>query len=243
MPIIHVMIITNGGCCMKKTALIAIALLLCAGPLFAQDKKAPDAKKDDKSATDTKEAKDVDRGGYAEMVLEDFETTSYTDKSISFRVTKDQKAGVAVRDQFPAPTPGSKKYLGVKFYSKRGDVLTIYPAKKLIIEKYCRSLSVWVYGKNFSGELSMLLRDGTGQNHRLVFGKLNFQGWKKMSVKITDRIPQEDKYLSQKRFLEITQIIYAPGNTTSLPIWNYFYLDDISASVREKYIDKQSDEW
>ncbi len=37
--------------------------------------------------------------------------------------------------------------------------------------------------------------------------------------------------------------MYNPGNTGRLPVWNYFYIDDISATVREKFYDKQSDEW
>ena len=102
---------------------------------------------------------------------------------------------------------------------------------------------MWVYGKNFSGELSIMLKDANGNMKRLVMGKLNFLGWRKLSVPITDDIAQEDKYLAQKRNIEIVKILYNPSTLDRLPAWNYFYIDDITAIVREKYIDKQSDEW
>ena len=95
----------------------------------------------------------------------------------------------------------------------------------------------------FAGELSLLLKDANNQPHRLVFGKLDFLGWRKLTVKITPEIAQQDKYLSQKRQIEILKIIYSPGNLGRLPIWHYFYIDDITATVREKYTDRQSDDW
>ncbi len=64
-----------------------------------------------------------------------------------------------------------------------------------------------------------------------------------MTITLTDDVAQEDKFLTQKRQLEIMKFLYKPGNTGRLPLWNYFYMDDITAVVREKYTDRQSDEW
>lgn len=180
---------------------------------------------------------------YSEIVIEDFETTAYSDKDIVYTKTGEQQAGISARDEYPAPVQNSKKYLGVKMYGKMGDSITITPPKKLIIEKYCKSISVWAYGKNFSGELSLFLVDADGKNHRIPVGQLNYLGWRKLTVTLKDDVAQQDKYLTQKRVLEITKIIYRPGNTGRVPLWNYFYLDDITAQVREKYTDRQSDDW
>ena len=221
---------------MKKALICALLSLAVALPALSQEKTA------EKQPGDT-EKTPVGDHIYREITLEDFETTVYADKDITYTKSKDQKAGAAIRDDFPAPIGNSKKYLGLKIFGKRGDALTVNPPKPITIDKYCRSISMWVYGKNFSGELSIFLKDAEGRTHRLSLGKLNFVGWRKLAVKLPDDIAQEDKYLTQKRVVELIKILYLPGNTGRLPLWNYFYIDDITALVREKYTDRQSDEW
>lgn len=224
---------------MKKIIFGCLSLLLCCsiGILYAQDEKSKEAQKV------LEQEKQLSDQVYKEVTIEDFETTDYTDKNISLRVVKDEKAGITIRTDYPAPVPNSKRYLGVKVFARSGSVLTIIPAKPLIIDKYCKYINMWVYGKNFSGELSILIKDANGNIKRLVMGKLNFLGWRKLSVPITNEIAQEDKYLAQKRNIEIVKILYNPSTLERLPAWNYFYIDDITAIVREKYIDRQSDEW
>jgi hypothetical protein len=224
---------------MKKIIYGCISLLLCCsiGILYAQDEKSKEAQKV------LEQEKQLSDQVYKEVIIEDFETTTYTEKNISIKVVKDEQAAVSMRTDYPAPVPNSKRYLGVKVFAKSGSVLTIIPAKPFIIDKYCKYINMWVYGKNFSGELSILVKDANGNIKRLVMGKFNFLGWRKLSVPITDEIAQEDKYLAQKRNIEIVKILYNPSTLERLPAWNYFYIDDITAIVREKYIDKQSDEW
>ena len=219
---------------LRKLSIIFISLLFLV-PAYTQTKKDSDKKTDD---TTTKIAKI-----YQEIVLENFEETLWTKKNIIFQKTKNQKADISIRDQYPAPYKNSKKYLGFKIFGKQGDVLKIRPTKELIIEKYCKEISLWVYGKRFSGELSVLLQDSKKRNHRLIFGKLNFLGWRKMRIKLTKNIKQEDLLLSQKQQLKIFEFQYRPANRTRRPIWQYFYLDDLSAYVRDKYTDRQDDNW
>jgi len=224
---------------MKKLIYGCMSLLLCCsiGILYAQDEKSKEAQKV------LEQEKQLSDQVYKEVIIEDFETTTYTEKNISIKVVKDEQSAVSMRTDYPAPVPNSKRYLGVKVFAKSGSVLTIIPAKPLIIDKYCKYINMWVYGKNFSGELSILVKDANGNIKRMVMGKLNFLGWRKLSVPITDEIAQEDKYLAQKRNIEIVKILYNPSTLERLPAWNYFYIDDITAIVREKYIDRQSDEW
>jgi hypothetical protein len=180
---------------------------------------------------------------YTEVILEDFETTVYEKKNLIFTVTRAQEGDIAVRDQYPAPIPESKKYLGVKIKGKKGDVFKISPAKELVINKYCRSIEVWAYGKNFSGELSMILQDANNKVHRLVFAKLDFLGWRKLKVTLTSKVNQQDEFLNQNKTMKILEFQYRPGNTDNLPKWQYFYMDNISVFVREKYKDRQDDNW
>lgn len=216
---------------MSKKIWIILFCLAAVMPTYSQN---PDVTDDKKKTQDNL---------YTETVLEDFETTQYTKKNIEFTVTRDQDAEIAVRDQYPAPIADSKKYLGVKVNGKQGDVFVIKPAKELLITKHCRSLEVWAYGKNFSGELSIIIQDSSNKIHRLVFGKLNFLGWRKLKVQITSKVNQQDEFLNQNKNIKILAVQYRPGNLDRLPKWQYFYVDNISAIVREKYTDRQSDDW
>jgi hypothetical protein len=223
---------------MKKISGLLLAIAL---PLFAQEANP-------KTATTAEPAEKVSEDIYndqiyKEITVEDFESAPWDEKTISIRITKDQKADLQTKDQYPAPIKTSKKYLGIKVYGRSGDVAVIKPPKELAIKQHCQSISVWVYGKNFSGELLITLLDANQQAKVLSFGKLNFLGWRKLTVKLDSRIAQEDKFLAQPRQLTIMNLQYRPASGGRLPEWNYFYIDDISAKVREKYIDKQDDNW
>jgi len=218
-----------------KKIFICFILLIFILPAVSQDKKE-DAKK-------PSEAELVSQTIYSEIALEDFESTEYSDKNIKFTRTKDQQGSLQIRTEYPAEYNNSKKYLGVKIYAKKGDAFQIFPAKSLEISKYCKSISVWIYGKKFSGELSMLLQDVDGTNHRISFGSIQFLGWKKLTVNLDKRIKQQDKFLEKENTLKILHFQYRPGNTSIHPEWQYFYMDDITATVRDKYKDKQSDNW
>jgi len=91
--------------------------------------------------------------------------------------------------------------------------------------------------------------DATGRTHRLSFGKLNFHGWHKLTKILTSDISQGEKMLEQKSNMKILSILYVPGTWfkpgTNIidPVWQTFYIDDITAKVRDKYVDSQNDEW
>ena len=217
---------------------LTIATLLVTTIAISQEKKADEKKEGIVTSFKT----------YREVVLEDFETNTYSKKNIRFRRSRGQKGSVMIRDTFAAPTfidgKKSNKYLGVKITGKNHDVFKIRPAKKLIINGYCNMISIWVYGKKFSGELSIILKDSTGKVHRLVLGKLEFSEWRKLRIKLDkNKISQQDKYLNQKSTMEIMEIQYRPKNTARLPKKQYFYIDDISVMVRDKYQDRQTDDW
>jgi hypothetical protein len=239
---------------MIKHCMIALMTLALVAPLYSQEKKAKDGKTpvveekkkaDDKTATEPAPAKAKEKlTVYQELVLEDFETTPYTDKNISFNVTSDQEAKISIRDQLSA-TPLSKKYLGLKVKTRGGDIIIIKPAKEMIIDKYCKSLSFWIYGKKTYGKVSCILQDTKQLNHLLIIcPTVDFLGWKQFTVLLDRRIAQEDDFLNQKKIMKILNIQYTTIGTKQKPMaWEYIYLDDITATVRERYDDKQSDEW
>ena len=218
-----------------KKIFICFILLSFILPAVSQDAKEPEKK--------AVEAEQVTQSIYTEITLEDFETTQYTNANLKFILSKEQQASLAVRDQYPAEFNNSKKYLGVKLYAKKGDTYQIFPAKPLTISKYCKSLSIWVYGKKFSGEISMMLQDANGTTHRVTFGNTAFLGWKKLTINLDLKVKQQDQYLEKENALKILHIQYRAANDSLHPEWQYFYIDDITATVRDKYKDRQSDDW
>jgi hypothetical protein len=222
-----------------------------AVPSFTQEKKT-DTEPKEKSEKlekekdrDKKEVKDAKKiyAVYKEAMLEDFETNQYTSKNMKANAVEPDKMEVKILDQHPAPANESKKYLGVKLFGRKGDSYLIYPAKDIVIDKHCKEITVWALGKKFSGELSIFIQDVKEKNHRLVFGKLNFKGWQKLTIQVPKEVNQQDEYLNQKKFVKVLHIQYRPGNESRLPVWQYFYLDNLAAKVREKYTDIQQDEW
>ena len=218
-----------------KKIISCFVVMIIMSPVFSQD-----GNRDQDNKTDNKSVLQI----YSEEILEDFESTTYTpDKNLKFDVTSQQVADLQIRDQYPAQYANSKKYLGVKIFGKLGDIFRIIPAKELVITKYCKNINVWVYGKNFAGDLIFVIQDVEGTVHNVSFGKLNFNGWRKLSVKIKKHIKQQNLYLEQEKSFRILYFLYRPANDTRIPVWQYFYLDDITATVRDKYKDKQSDAW
>jgi hypothetical protein len=70
-------------------------------------------------------------------------------------------------------------------YLRRGyNSFTIRPLRPIPIEGITKTVSVWVAGRNFNHDLVLLIQDYFGRNYEIYMGRLNFQGWKKMTVAI-----------------------------------------------------------
>ncbi len=230
---------------MLKKLIMAIVALSFIAPVYPQDKGG---EKEGKKAGEEKTAESKKSAAsvvvWQEVVLEDFETTQYSNKNITLNVSSDQEAGLSIRDQFPATT-ASKKYLGLKVKTRGDDTVIIKPAKEILIDKYCRSISFWVYGEKTYGEVSFMLQDTEKTNHRLVVVPvINFLGWKQFTVLLTSKVAQEKDFLNQKKIMKIINIQYRTIGGKGKPAkWEYVYLDDITATVRERSTGKQNDEW
>lgn len=217
-----------------------IAVLALAMPIFPQQKGAE--KQEKNAAPDSKMAV------WQEVVLEDFETTPYTNKDLSFSAAYDQEAGISIRTDLPA-TPGSKKYLGLKIKTRGSDSFVIRPPREIIIDRFCKSISIWVFGEKTNGEISIMLQDANNVNHRLVMAPvINFKGWKQFTVLLTDKVYQGSVLQNKKNIMKITNIQYRTTTMTttgsSTARWEYVYVDDITATVKEATgTGKQNDQW
>ncbi|MDR1839388.1 MAG: flagellar filament outer layer protein FlaA [Treponema sp.] len=81
----------------------------------------------------------------------------------------------------------------VDFLRRGYNSFTIYPTRPIPVEGITKTVSVWVAGRNYNHELTLLIQDFFGRNYEFYMGKLNFMGWKRMVVTIP---PQADDGLS-----------------------------------------------
>jgi hypothetical protein len=219
---------------MSKKLVMAFAALALAMPLHPQEK-----------GTEKQEKKPADRMiVWQEVLLEDFETTPYSNKDISYSVSSDQDAGLSIRTESPA-TASSKKYLGIKVKTRGSDTFVIKPPKEIMLENFCKSISIWVYGEKTYGEISLMIQDADQVSHRLVMVPvINFLGWKQFTVLLTNKINQGNVFQTKKKTIKIMSIQYRTTVSTGKPSqWEYIYLDDLTATVREHSGSKQNDQW
>jgi hypothetical protein len=70
----------------------------------------------------------------------------------------------------------------VDFIHRGHTSFTIRPLRPIPIEGITKTVSVWVIGRNYNHTLKLLLTDFFGRPYELYMGRLNFQGWKQMTV-------------------------------------------------------------
>jgi hypothetical protein len=88
-----------------------------------------------------------------------------------------------------------KYVLGTRIdFLRRGyNSFTIYPTRPIPIEGITKTVSLWVAGRNYNHDLTLLIEDFFGRKYEFYIGKLNFMGWKRMTVTIP---PQAEDGLS-----------------------------------------------
>ncbi len=147
------------------------------------------------------------------------------------------------------PTWLGKYVIGAKinFYRRGANEFSIMAVKPIPIAGTTKILSVWVVGRNYNHELRIIISDFYGNRGELSLGKLNFSGWKKLSVAVPPRITQSDYHFTTKEGLKflgfkvICDIDEAYGTY-------YIYFDDVSAetdlfSVQNRDVDDMNDGW
>lgn len=157
---------------------------------------------------------------------------------------------VPIPDEEQIGLSESDKYvLGVRVdYYKRGfNQFTIRPARPLPIEGIVKTVSMWVVGRNSPHVLKMLVSDQFGNKAEITMGKLNFTGWKKMTVAIPTSIKQMDYHYANKMGIKVEgfRIDCDPEETRGS---YFFYLDDLRAvtdlfAEESRDIDDMMDNW
>jgi hypothetical protein len=125
----------------------------------------------------------------------------------------------------------------IDFLRRGYNSFTIYPTRPIPIEGITKTVSVWVAGRNYNHELVLLIEDFFGRYYEFYMGRLNFMGWKRMTVTIP---PQADDGLSG-----VVQRNYHYNNHMGIKIMGfridcdpmeaygsyYIYFDDLRATT------------
>ena len=123
----------------------------------------------------------------------------------------------------------------VDFLRRGYNSFTLRPLRPIPIEGVTKTVSVWVIGRNFNHELKLLIQDFFGRNYEIYMGKLNFQGWKKLTVAIPPQsadgvngITQRSYHYNNQMGLRITGFRIDCDPMEAYGSY-YIYFDDLRA--------------
>ena len=125
-------------------------------------------------------------------------------------------------------TSENKFVLGVKtyFHDRGFDRVEVGPPGEYIIRGKGKEIKVWVLGRKFRHTLFVKLRDFRGNIHKLKMGRLDFWGWREMSVIIPGWLPQSSSYAMLDRNLHFVSF-FVECDVFEVPGTFYFYLDQL----------------
>jgi hypothetical protein len=209
---------------MKKAIIVLLALAALSASAFSQTattSPAPAASGAAPATTDVA-APDANKIGIEtaqqklkEVSVEQFQAAGFWDAAISTdqglvtsRLFEGRPAGSAAEPLADPRYVGQdpkivfKYVLGVKteFYSRGYNEIAITAKRPIPIEGITKTISVWVAGRNYNHILWIELKDFFGNTFELPMGKLNFQGWKKLSVAIPPQNPDGRTGIVQRNF-------------------------------------------
>ncbi len=146
-----------------------------------------------------------------------------------------------LKDEEAIGIPPGKYVLGVRvdFYKRGLNEFFIYPMRPLAIEGISKTFSIWVVGRNFNHILKILVADYFGRQQELTLGKLNFTGWKKMTVAVPPSIIQTDYHYTDRNGLKFLGFKVESNLLESRGRY-YIYFDDLTA-VTDLFLEKALD--
>jgi hypothetical protein len=140
-------------------------------------------------------------------------------------------------------------------YLRRGyNSFTIRPIRPIPIEGVTKTVSMWIIGRNFNHDIQLLIQDFFGRNYEIYMGKLNFQGWKKLTVAIPPQNPdgvngviQRSYHYNNQMGIRITGFRIDCDPMEAFGSY-YIYFDDLRAvtdlfAENNRDADDMSDGW
>lgn len=135
----------------------------------------------------------------------------------------------------------------VEFYKRGMNYFYIYPTQPIAMEGLVKTFSIWVVGRNFNHVLKALVLDYVGSIKEIHLGKMNFSGWRKLTVAIPPQIRQTDYHYTYKNGLKFVGLKVECDLKEAYGTY-YIYFDDASVVTdlfQETYRDEDdlADQW
>ncbi|AFG36912.1 flagellar filament outer layer protein FlaA [Spirochaeta africana] len=130
-----------------------------------------------------------------------------------------EEAGIEAQDEY---------VLGVKaeFFRRGNTTLSILANRPLVVPGIAKTISVWVVGRNFNHELSVVIQDHFGNRAVLPMGRLNFTGWRELSVAVPTHITQRSIHYNDLMGIQILGFVVRPALEETYGSY-YIYFDDL----------------
>lgn len=175
---------------MKKNLFSCILFFLLAVVVFAQSEESQDITAQS-LLKEISVSKMEDSGYWYGAFSPDYGYISLRD----FEGGSDDKEAIEEEEEVSSNSP-DENVIGAKvgFYRRGVTSFTVQPIRPISIEGITKTVSVWVAGRNTKHELELLVTDHFGNNASIPMGKLNFYGWKKLTVTIPQSIKQREAY-------------------------------------------------
>ncbi len=229
-----------------------LVLIICMTPLLAQDAQPGGQQGGQQGQPDGAEEPSVQIGGEALYLetLDNFEeaedwradATSPLGQTKILKIT--QRGEIRAADDEDARPPEGEAYsvvqnkddpnhiLGVKtYFGDRGfDRVELAPPHEYIIKGKARQFSVWVLGRKFRHTMYLKLRDYRGRIHKLRMGRLDFFGWRKLTVTVPGWLPQSTRYSMLDKNLHFVSL-FVESDVHEVGGTFYFYVDGLKALI------------
>jgi hypothetical protein len=126
--------------------------------------------------------------------------------------------GITHKDEF---------VLGIKSYfiSRGEDRVEAFPPNEYIIRGKAKEIRVWALGRKMRHTLYVKLRDYRGNVHKLKVARLDFWGWKELSVIVPGWLPQSPQYAMLDKNLHFVSF-FVESDLYEVPGSFYTYLDN-----------------
>jgi len=126
--------------------------------------------------------------------------------------------------------PTDENVIGVKtnFYRRGAVTVSLIPNRPLAVPGIVKTLSVWVVGRNFNHQLNVVIEDYFGNVNILPLGRLNFSGWKQLTVAIPPTVDQRNPHYNIQTGIRILGFTIEAAIDEAYGTF-YVYFDDLRA--------------